>query len=91
MNQQNSILRLRAQIPSYEEFTEIFSKFKLCFNLLVVSLIVLFILIILKAKLKNHIHEPSAPELLHFLFTPLTVILDACQWGLGQQVCQHNF
>uniref|UniRef100_A0A1I8BDL4 SH3 domain-containing protein n=1 Tax=Meloidogyne hapla TaxID=6305 RepID=A0A1I8BDL4_MELHA len=75
--QQNSILQLRAQIPSYGEFTEIFRKFKLCFNLL--------------AKLKNHIHEPSAPELLHFLFTPLTVILDACQWGLGQQVAQQVY
>jgi len=72
---QRGILQLRAQMPSYNEFFEIFQKFKLSFNLL--------------AKLKNHIHEPNAPELLHFLFTPLTVILDACHWGLGRNVAEQ--
>uniref|UniRef100_A0A183BR56 SH3 domain-containing protein n=1 Tax=Globodera pallida TaxID=36090 RepID=A0A183BR56_GLOPA len=72
---QNGILQLRAQMPTQDEFVDIFQKFKLCFNLL--------------AKLKNHIHEPSSPELIHFLFTPLTVLLDACHWGLGQQVAQQ--
>uniref|UniRef100_A0A914V3V4 PID domain-containing protein n=1 Tax=Plectus sambesii TaxID=2011161 RepID=A0A914V3V4_9BILA len=66
------ILQLRAQLPGELEFVDILQKFKLSFNLL--------------AKLKNHIHEPNAPELLHFLFTPLTVILDACQWGLGRNI-----
>lgn len=69
---QNGILLMRAQPPAEFEFVDIFQKFKLSFNLL--------------AKLKNHIHEPNAPELLHFLFTPLTIILDACHWGLGRNI-----
>lgn len=40
----------------------------------------------LTGQAQNHIHEPNAPELLHFLFTPLTIILDACRWGLGRNV-----
>lgn len=38
---QHSILQLRAQMPTYNEFYEIFQKFKLCFNLLV-SVLLLF-------------------------------------------------
>ncbi|TMS38200.1 hypothetical protein L596_004974 [Steinernema carpocapsae] len=72
---QHGILQLRAQLPQMGEFIEILQKFKLSFNLL--------------AKLKNHIHEPNAPELLHFLFTPLTVILDACHWGLGRNIADQ--
>ncbi|CAJ44243.1 SH3 domain-containing protein [Caenorhabditis elegans] len=68
----NGILFMRAQLPLESEFVDILKKFKLSFNLL--------------AKLKNHIHEPNAPELLHFLFTPLAVILEACHWGLGRNV-----
>lgn len=71
------ILGLRAQLPGELEFVDVLQKFKLSFNLL--------------AKLKNHIHEPNAPELLHFLFTPLTVILDACQWGLGRNIAPQVF
>ena len=63
---------MRAQLPLENEFVDILRKFKLSFNLL--------------AKLKSHIHEPNAPELLHFLFTPLAVILDACHWGLGRNI-----
>ncbi|CAB3406749.1 unnamed protein product [Caenorhabditis bovis] len=68
----NGILLMRAQVPIEAEFVEIFRKFKLSFNLL--------------ARLKNHIHEPNAPELLHFLFTPLSVVLESCHWGLGRNI-----
>ena len=27
--------------------------------------------------MQAHIHEPNAPELVHFLFTPLALIVDA--------------
>jgi epidermal growth factor receptor kinase substrate 8 len=30
-----------------------------------------------QARLKSHIHDPNAPELVHFLFTPLALIVDA--------------
>ncbi|KAI6214135.1 Epidermal growth factor receptor kinase substrate 8 [Aphelenchoides besseyi] len=73
-NSQHGILQLRAQLPNQNEFYDILQKFKLCFNLL--------------AKLKNHIHDPNAPELLHFLFTPLSVIVDATQWGLGRNIAE---
>jgi len=54
---------MRAKPPPEREFVDIFQKFKLSFNLL--------------AKLKSHIHDPNAPELVHFLFTPLALIVDA--------------
>lgn len=30
-----------------------------------------------QARLKSHIHDPNSPELVHFLFTPLALIVDA--------------
>lgn len=57
------LLSLRTRPPHEKEFIDIFSKFKLSFNLL--------------AKLKAHIHDPNAPELVHFLFTPLALIVEA--------------
>lgn len=57
------LLSIRTRPPSEKEFIDIFAKFKLSFNLL--------------AKLKAHIHDPNAPELVHFLFTPLALIVDA--------------
>ncbi|XP_058788773.1 epidermal growth factor receptor kinase substrate 8-like protein 2 [Phymastichus coffea] len=59
----DGMLTMRAKPPPELEFVDIFQKFKLSFNLL--------------AKLKAHIHDPNAPELVHFLFTPLALIVDA--------------
>lgn len=59
----DGILAMRAKPPPEIQFIDIFQKFKLSFNLL--------------AKLKAHIHDPNAPELVHFLFTPLALIVDA--------------
>lgn len=61
----DGMLAIRARPPPEHEFVDIFQKFKLAFNLL--------------AKLKNQIHDPNAPELVHFLFTPLALIVDACR------------
>ncbi|XP_067614598.1 epidermal growth factor receptor kinase substrate 8, partial [Eurosta solidaginis] len=57
------LLTMRTRPPHEEEFVDIFAKFKLSFNLL--------------AKLRAHIHDPNAPELVHFLFTPLALIVEA--------------
>lgn len=59
----DGMLSMRAKPPPEKEFVDIFQKFKLSFNLL--------------AKLKGYIHDPNAPELVHFLFTPLALIVDA--------------
>ncbi|XP_033753107.1 epidermal growth factor receptor kinase substrate 8-like protein 1 [Pecten maximus] len=57
------LLNMKARPPPAEDFVDIFQKFKYAFNLL--------------AKLKAHIHDPNAPELVHFLFTPLSLIFEA--------------
>ncbi|KAL8574358.1 hypothetical protein ACOMHN_057350 [Nucella lapillus] len=59
----DGMLGHRARPPPAQDFVDIFQKFKLSFNLL--------------AKLKAHIHDPNAPELVHFLFTPLSLIYEA--------------
>ncbi|RNA18286.1 epidermal growth factor receptor kinase substrate 8 1 isoform X1 [Brachionus plicatilis] len=56
----DGLLQRRAQLPQESEFTDTFQKIKLSFNLL--------------ARLKPHIHDPNAPELVHFLFTPVALI-----------------
>ncbi|KAM3854924.1 epidermal growth factor receptor kinase substrate 8-like protein 2 isoform 1-T2 [Vipera latastei] len=58
------VLTLRAKPPHETEFLDCFQKIKLALNLL--------------AKLKKHIQNPSASELVHFLFGPLELIVNSC-------------
>ncbi|XP_063583945.1 epidermal growth factor receptor kinase substrate 8-like protein 2 isoform X2 [Pongo abelii] len=58
------VLTLRARPPSEGEFIDCFQKTKLAINLL--------------AKLQKHIQNPSAAELVHFLFGPLDLIVNTC-------------
>lgn len=65
MSPGDGMVAMRARGPSEEQYFDILSKFKLAFNLL--------------AKLKGYIHDPNAPELVHFLFTPLAIIIEAAR------------
>ena len=57
----DGMLAMRAQLPPTHHYLDVYQKFKHSLNLL--------------AKLKAHIHDPNAPELVHFLFTPLALIV----------------
>lgn len=65
--QELAMLKARQRAPSEDDYFEIFSKFKLAYNLL--------------AKLRGCIHDPNAPELVHFLFTPLVIIIESARNG----------
>ncbi|KAG7245420.1 hypothetical protein INR49_010871 [Caranx melampygus] len=58
------MLTLRAKPPTEAEVIDSLQKLKLALNLL--------------AKLKKHIQNPSASELVHFLFGPLELVLQSC-------------
>ncbi|XP_066564785.1 epidermal growth factor receptor kinase substrate 8-like protein 1a isoform X2 [Amia ocellicauda] len=55
------LLTVRSRPPSEEEFIDIFQKFRYCFCLL--------------ARLKPHIVNPDALELLHYLIKPLDMMV----------------
>uniref|UniRef100_A0A1A8LNC4 Epidermal growth factor receptor kinase substrate 8-like protein 2 n=2 Tax=Nothobranchius pienaari TaxID=704102 RepID=A0A1A8LNC4_9TELE len=58
------MLTLRAKPPTEAEFIDSLQKLKLALNLL--------------AKLKRHLQNPSASELVHFLFGPLELVMQSC-------------
>ncbi|CAL8356494.1 unnamed protein product [Lota lota] len=58
------MLTLRAKPPTEADLVDSLQKLKLALNLL--------------AKLKKHIQNPSASELVHFLFGPLELVLQSC-------------
>ncbi|XP_051976681.1 epidermal growth factor receptor kinase substrate 8-like isoform X2 [Xyrauchen texanus] len=55
------VLSLRAKPASQDEFVDCLQKFKHSFNLL--------------GNLKNHIQNPNAVDLIHFLFNPLRLVI----------------
>ncbi|KAI5931754.1 Epidermal growth factor receptor kinase substrate 8-like protein 1 [Manis javanica] len=56
------LLTLRAKPPSEDEYIDVLQKIKYALSLL--------------ARLRSNIANPSSPELLHFLFGPLQMIVD---------------
>jgi len=61
------LLQLRARLPPKDAYKEILQKFKYTFNIL--------------TKLKPHLENPNAVELVHFLFKPLESVLTTCNHG----------
>ncbi|XP_032027012.1 epidermal growth factor receptor kinase substrate 8-like protein 1 isoform X1 [Hylobates moloch] len=59
------LLTLRAKPPSEAEYTDVLQKIKYAFSLL--------------ARLRGNIADPSSPELLHFLFGPLQMIVNTLE------------
>lgn len=56
-----SIVSLEARPPPEEDFYDAFQKIKHSFNLL--------------GRLRHHIHNPNAAELVHYLFVPLSLLV----------------
>uniref|UniRef100_A0A8C6WV78 Eps8 like 1a n=1 Tax=Neogobius melanostomus TaxID=47308 RepID=A0A8C6WV78_9GOBI len=72
VNQEDHLLTMKASPPPEEEFVAIYQKFKYTFSLL--------------DRLKSTISEPSAPELLHHIFVPLTLMVKTTGPELGASV-----
>ncbi|XP_078093386.1 epidermal growth factor receptor kinase substrate 8-like protein 1 isoform X2 [Mustelus asterias] len=66
------LLTLRARPPTQEEFIDVFQKYKYSFSLL--------------ARVKNHITNPSATELIHFLFGPLDMMVQTAGLDVASAV-----
>ncbi|KAG7259616.1 hypothetical protein CRUP_036851 [Coryphaenoides rupestris] len=68
----DGVLTLRSRPPTEEEFVDCLQKFKHAFNLL--------------GKLQAHIQSPSAADLVHFLFTPLRMVVQTSGGDLARSV-----
>ncbi|XP_067876122.1 epidermal growth factor receptor kinase substrate 8-like protein 1 isoform X2 [Heterodontus francisci] len=66
------LLTLKARPPTQEEFVDVFQKYKYSFSLL--------------ARVKNHITNPNATELIHFLFGPLDMMVQTTGLEVAQSV-----
>ncbi|XP_047431713.1 LOW QUALITY PROTEIN: epidermal growth factor receptor kinase substrate 8a [Mugil cephalus] len=66
------VLTLRSRPPAQDEFIDCLQKFKHAFNQL--------------GKLKDHIQNPSALDLVHFLFSPLRLVIESASVDVARSV-----